>query len=222
MVTTRSHGLEYIAKLLYHNVTDTPSSKSRDAWDVTLPSSNHMKWSDGWSNGPSTASIDPYSQRSPSYYNGSSGYLSRPLPGTSTLLARGTNSNVKTLSRPRTALYHPLHVKFNSVSSIPRELLQSVCTCFSHCQRVCQTCFISTGPTNKSDLLKISRQNGPCYNCGQSVLPILVIPTSQLCVNMTTFIPVLPCPASATCIKCCPMTATYHDQQCCFAHSVED
>ena len=201
---------------------DTPSSKSRDAWDVTLPSSNNMKWSDGWSNGPSTASIDPYSQRSPSYYNGSSGYLSRPLPGTSTLLARGTNSDVKALSRPRSALYHPLHVKFNSVASIPRELLQSVCTCFSHRQRVCQTCFISTGPTNESDLLKISRQNGPCYNCGQSVLPILVMPTSQLCVNMTTFIPVLPCPASATCIKCCPTTATCHDQQCCFAHSVEE
>ena len=200
---------------------ETPSSRSRDAWDVSLPPSSSTKWSDGWSNG-----VDAYpttmSQRSSSYYNGSSSYLSRALPNHSTLLARGMTSDVKALSRPRSALYHPSHVTFNSVASIPKELLQSVCMCFSHRQRVCQTCFVSTNPTSENDLFKISRQNGPCFKCGQSILPILVMPTSPLCVNVATFIPVLPCPANATCIKCCPNAATCHDQECCFAHSVEE
>lgn len=204
---------------------DTPSSRSHDAWDMTLLPPTSTKWSDSWSSSPSAVGMDAYptiNQGSPPYYNGSSGYLKRPLPGGSTLLARGTNSDIQALSRPRSALYHPSHVTFNSVASIPRELLQSVCSCFSHRQRVCQTCFVSTSPTSESDLFKISRQNGPCYNCGESVLPILVMPTSPLCVNLATFIPVLPCPASAPCIKCCLNSATCHDQQCCFAHSVEE
>lgn len=204
---------------------DPPSSRSHDGWDISLPPPNNTKWSDSWSNGPSSVGMDAYpitNQRSPSYYNGSSSYLNRPLPGASTLLARGTNSDVKALSRPRSALFHPSHVAFNSVAAIPRELLQSVCGCFSHRQRVCQTCFVSTNPTNENDLFKISQQNGACYNCGQSVLPILVMPTSPLCVNVTTFIPILPCPANATFIKCCPHATTCHDQQCYFAHSVEE
>lgn len=200
---------------------DTPSSRSHDAWDVSLPPSSSTKWSDGWSNGMDTYPTT-MSQRLSSYYNGSSSYLSRPLRNNGTLLARGINSDVKALSRPRSALYHPSHVTFNSVASIPKELLQSVCVCFSHRQRVCQTCFVSTSPTSENDLLKISRQNGPCFKCGQSILPILVMPTSHLCVNVAKFIPVLPCPANATCIKCCPNAATCLDQECCFAHSVEE
>ena len=201
---------------------DPPSSRSHDAsWDASLPPLSGTKWSDGWSNG-----MDAYSainHQLPSYHNGtSSSRLSRPLPNRSTLLARGVNSDVKALSRPRSALYHPSHVTFSSVASIPKELLQSVCICFSRRHRVCQTCFISTSPTTKNDLLKISRQNGPCYKCGHSMLPILVMPTSSLCVNYTTFIPILPCPANATCIKCCPNAATCHDQECCYAHSVEE
>ena len=206
---------------------DPPTSRSHDSWEMPLPPSNSTKWSDNWSDDPSAGmngfTTSNYSnQRSPSYYNRSSGYLTRPVPNGSALLARGNNSDMKPLSRPRSALYHPLHVKFNSVANIPRELLQSVCSCFSHRQRVCQTCFLSTSPTNETDLFKISRQNGPCYNCGQSVLPIVVMPTSPLCVNMGMFIPILPCPANATCINCCPNTTTCHDQQCCYAHSVEE
>lgn len=204
---------------------DPPTSGSHDAWDVSLATPSNAKWSDNWSNGPSRVSMDGYStiNQTSSYYNGlSNGYLSRPLPGGSTLLARGTNSDVKALSRPRSALYHPSHVTFNSVASIPKELLQSVCCCFSHRQRVCQTCFVSTNPTNENDLFKISQQNGTCYNCRQSVLPILVMPASSLCVNVATFIPILPCPANASCIKCCPSAATCHDQQCCLAHTVEE
>lgn len=200
---------------------DMPSSRSHGTWDTSLPVPSNTKWSENWSNGLS-ADVKGYStsgypnQRLPLYYN------SRPLPDSTNLLARGMNSDIKALSRPRSALYHPLHVTFNSVATIPRELLLSVCHCFSHRQRVCQTCFVSTSPTSENDLFKISRQNGPCHKCGQSVLPILVMPTSLLCVNVAVFIPILPCPANASCIKCCPTAATCQNQQCCFAHSVEE
>ena len=75
--------------------------------------------------------------------------------------------------------YDPTKTLFRNITKINPYLLQDVVNCYEHFKTVCRTCFYKH---NHQEPIGANRH---CHRCKRTTHPLVVIPASKMCNNLT-------------------------------------